>query len=177
MKRMIIVLTTLVFIMSVPMLAAAMSHEEHSDHGKISDDMQHGSMDHDKEMSGDMHMGGHDMGDFVEVGKVTEDGVVATVMLKAYDEKARATMAKMGMTATHHVMVSFTDEKTGKPIATGTVAIMVKGQDAKPVMMMKMGEGFGGDVTLKEKGEYTLEIGTKLEDGNKRRFDVNYHNM
>jgi hypothetical protein len=176
MKRMIIVLTTLVFIMSVPMLAAAMSHEDQGAQGKMSNDMDHGAMDHGKEMSGGMHMG-HDMGGFVEAGKVTQDGVVAIVMVKAYDEKARATMAKSGMTATHHVMVSFTDEKTGKPIATGTVAIMVKGQDAKPVMMMKMGEGFGGDVTLKEAGMNTLEIGTKLEDGNKRRFEVDYHNM
>ena len=177
MKRIIIVLITLVFIMSVPMLALAMSHEDHSEHGKKNDDMQHGSMDHTKEMSGEMHMGGHDMGEFVEVGKVTEDGVVATVMMKAYDDQTQATMAKMGMTATHHVMVSFTDEKTGKPIAEGTVAIKVKDQDAKPVMMMKMGEGFGADVTLKEKGESTLEIGTKLEDGNKRQFDLEYHNM
>jgi hypothetical protein len=177
MKRMIIVLLSLFFIMSVPMLAAAASHGDQSDHDKMSSDMQHGSMDHSKEMSGEMHMGGHDMGEFVEAGKVTQDGVVANVMVKTYDEKAKATMSKMGMSATHHVMVSFTDEKTGKPITTGTVAVMVKGQDAKPAMMMKMGEGFGGDVTLNEKGMYTLEIGTKLQDGNKRRFDVEYHNM
>ena len=181
MKRTTTAILALLFAMVTPMMAAAMSQDDMSSQGKVmSDDMKHGAMDHAKEMSGDMHKG-HDMSNmeegFVEVGKDTQDGVVATVKVKTYDEKAKATMAKMGMNATHHVMVFFTDEKTGESVGSGMVAIKVENQDDKPVMMMQMGPGFGGDVSIKEKGMYTFEIGTKLADGKKRQFEVEYHNM
>jgi hypothetical protein len=172
MKRFTYALLFTVMVMGMPMLAAAMSHDDHSAQGKaMADDMKHGDMD--------MHKG-HDMasmdGDFAEIGKNTQNGVVATVKVKTYDEKTLATMKKMGMDATHHVMVFFTDEKTGAEIASGKVALKIKGQDAKPVMLMQMGTGFGGDVALKP-GMYTFEIGTKLEDGNQRQFEVMFHNM
>ena len=115
-------------------------------------------------------------GDFVEIGKDTQKGVVATVKVKVYDEKTKATMAKMGMNATHHVMVFFTDEKSGDAIASGKAALKIKGSDAKPDMLMLMGTGFGGDVSVGE-GMATFEIGTKLEDGQKRQFSIMYHNM
>ncbi len=119
-------------------------------------------------------------GGFVDVGKETQDGVVATVQIKAYDGETIDKMKTMGLEATHHVMVYFTDEKSGKPVAGGMVAVKVKGAEdtpAKPVMMMLMGDGFGSDVTVKGKGMYTFEIGTKLEDGKKRQFEVDFHNM
>ncbi len=140
--------------------------------------MDHGS--HGKEMAKDMKHDGHDMdqqkGDFVEIGKDTQTGVVATVKVKTYDGKTLASMKKMGMDATHHVMVFFTDEKSGDEIAGGKVALKVKGQDAKPAMMMLMGKGFGADVSLSEMMT-TFEIGTKLEDGKKRQFSIMFHNM
>jgi hypothetical protein len=161
MKRFTITMMALVFAMGMPMIATAA--------------MDHGS--HDKEMAGDMK---HDMsameGGFVEIGKDAQKGVVATVKVKTYDEKTLASMKKMGMDATHHVMVFFTDEKSGDEIAGGKVALKVKGVEAKPVMLMLMGTGFGGDVTLKD-GMYTFEIGTKLEDGKKRQFSIMFHNM
>ena len=43
-------------------------------------------------------------------------------------------------------------------------------------MLMQMGTGFGGDVTVGE-GMATFEIGTKLEDGKKRQFSIMFHNM
>ena len=182
MKRFTIAIMVMLFAMGVPAVVMAMDHGDmkHDDKG-----MQKGhemGMDHSKEMSHDMHKG-HDMGggdDFVEVGKDTQDGVVATVKVKTYDAETMATMAKMGMDATHHVMVFFVDEKSGKPVAGGKAAIKVKGAEdtsAKPAMMMLMGDGFGGDVTVKGKGMYTFEIGTKLEDGKKRQFEVGFHNM
>ena len=166
MKRLTFAITALVFAMGMPMTALAMNHS--STDKEMSKEMDH-----------DMHKG-HDManqdGDFVEIGKDTQEGVVATVKVKTYDEKTLATMAKMGMDATHHVMVFFTDEASGNAIASGKVAIKTKGSDAKPVMMMQMGSGFGGDVTLGD-GMYTFEIGTKLEDGKKRQFSIMFHNM
>lgn len=165
MKRFTLVMMALVIAMSMPMIATAMSHEDHADKGKA--------------MSEDMHKG-HDMAsqgdDFVEIGKDTQEGVVATVKVKTYDEKTLASMTKMGMDATHHVMVFFADEKSGKEITGGKVALKLKGEETKPIMMMQMGAGFGADVSLSEMMN-TFEVGTKLEDGKKRQFSIMFHNM
>ncbi|MDH3544320.1 MAG: hypothetical protein OET55_00310 [Desulfuromonadales bacterium] len=184
MKRLTFTMMALIIAMAIPMVAIAMDHGSHDK--EMSKDMDHDKhkahdmkMDDAKEMNHDMHKG-HDMaaedGDFVEIGKDTQDGVVATVKVKAYDEKTRATMAKMGMNATHHVMVFFTDEKTGEAVASGKAALKIKGEDAKPAMLMQMGPGFGSDVSVDD-GMSTFEIGTKLEDGKKRQFSVMFHNM
>jgi len=166
MKRFTFAMMVLIIAMGMPMVAIAMDHGSHDK--EMSKDMDH-----------DMHKG-HDMaakdGDFVEIGKDTQKGVVATVKVKVYDEKTKATMAKMGMNATHHVMVFFTDEKSGDAIASGKAALKIKGSDAKPDMLMLMGTGFGSDVSVGE-GMATFEIGTKLEDGQKRQFSIMYHNM
>lgn len=188
MKRFTLAMMVTVFAMGMPMIAFAM---DHSAHGKeMADDMkQHGDMEHSDQgkhkghdmekmdMSKDM---AHDMGakegDFVEIGKDSQKGVVATVKVKTYDEKTMTTMANMGMSATHHVMVFFTDEKSGAAVASGKAALKIKGNDAKPTMLMQMGDGFGGDVTVGA-GMATFEIGTKLEDGEKRQFSIMFHNM
>ena len=182
MKRFTTTIVALLFVFVAPILTLAASHADHSGHGKaMAADMKHGDMQHgDMAQSKDMHKG-HDMANmddgFVEIGKDTKEGVVATVKVKAYDEQARATMAKMGMQATHHVMVFFADEKTGAELAGGKAAVKVQGQDAKPVMLMQMGAGYGGDIALAGPGMYTFEIGTKLADGNKRQFEVGFHNQ
>jgi len=193
MNRLSITFLAVVFAMGMPMAAMAMNHMEHPDMDKsmAAEKMQHGdmehadqgmhkgsaeSMEHAKEMSHDMHMGDMASNDeFVEIGKDTQNGVVATVKVKTYDAETKATMEKMGMHATHHVMVFFTDEKTGEPVS-GKAALKVKDQEGKPAMMMQMGNGFGTDVTLEE-GMHSLEVGTKLEDGSKRQFTVMFHNM
>lgn len=194
MKRFTLAMMVLVLMLGLPMMSAAMNHG--SNDKEMSKDMDHDmhkGHDMDKDMNHDMHKDhdmdkamdhgmhkGHDMGatsaDFVEIGKDIQGGVVATVKVKTYDETTQATMAKMGMNATHHVMVFFADEKSGTTIASGKVALKIKGDEAKPVMLMQMGTGFGGDVSLGE-GMATFEIGTKLEDGEKRQFSVMFHNM
>lgn len=178
MKHFTFAILALTFAMNMPTIATAMSHEDHTDKGKaMAEEMkQHGDMEHADQGK---HKG-HDMDmkkdDFVEIGKDTQNGVVAKVKVKTYDEATRATMTKMGMDATHHVMIFFTDEKSGDAIAAGKVALKVKGEEAKPVMLMQMGEGFGADVSVQE-GMHTFEIGTKLEDGQKRQFSIMFHNM
>jgi len=180
MKRLIIAVMAVVFAIGMPSFVIAMSHAENGSDDKAMQKGHDMGMDHGKEMSHDMHkdhaMGGDD--DFVEVGKDTQDGVVATVKVKTYDEETMATMSKMGMEATHHVMVFFTDEKSGEAVEGGKAALKVKGSgdSDKPVMMMLMGNGFGADVKL-EGMMITFEIGTKLEDGKKRQFEVGFHNM
>ena len=184
MKHFTYAMMALIIAMGMPMVAIAMDHGSHDK--EMSKDMDHDmskshdmKMDDAKEMDHDMHKG-HDMeaadAGFVEIGKDTQDGVVATVKVKAYDEKTRQTMAKMGMNATHHVMVFFTDEKTGEAVSSGKAALKVKGEDATPAMLMPMGSGFGSDVSVGD-GMSTFEIGTKLEDGKKRQFSVMFHNM
>ena len=184
MKRLTFTMMALIIAMAMPMVAIAMDHGSHDK--EMSKDMDHDmhkghdmKMDEAKEMDHDMHKG-HDMaaedGDFVEIGKDTQNGIIATVKVKAYDDKTKETMAKMGMDATHHVMVFFTDEKTGSSITSGKAALKIKGEDAKPSMLMQMGTGFGSDVSVEE-GMSTFEIGTKLEDGEKRKFSVMFHNM
>jgi len=174
MKRLTIAILALVFATGLPVAATAMKHMEHGEHGKA---MAEEKMQHGKDMSDDMHKGHvtDDSDDFVEIGKDTQKGVVATVKVKTYDEETKATMAKMGMSATHHVMVFFVDEASGKALG-GMAAIKVKGQQGKPAMLMQMRDGFGADVTLGS-GMSTLEIGTKLDDGKKRQFEVGFHNM
>ena len=181
MKRLIIAVMAVVFAMGMPSFVIAMSHAEHGSDDKAMQKGHDMGMEHGKEMSHDMQkdhaMGGDD--DFVEVGKDTQDGVVATVKVKTYDEETMATMSKMGMAATHHVMVFFTDETSGEPVAGGNAALKVKSSEdtsAKPIMMMLMGNGFGADVKL-EGMMVTFEIGTKLEDGKKRQFSIKFHNM
>ena len=171
MKRFTIVMMTLVFAMGMPMFAGAMSHESKTGDSKpMAGNM---NMDHSKGMSPGMQM---DQDDFVEIGTDTQDGVVATVKVKTYDEKTLASMKKMGMDATHHVMVFFTDQKSGDDVAGGMVALKIKDSEADPVMMMQMGAGFGGDVALKD-GMFTFEFGSKLKDGKKCQFSIMFHNM
>jgi len=194
MKRLSVAILTLAFAMGLPMAAAAMKDMDHGDHGKTmaEEKMQHGDMEHAdqgkhkghdmkmehaEDMSHDKHSG-HTMSgddDFVEIGKDTQKGVVATVKVKTYDEETKETMAKMGMHATHHVMVFFADEASGKAVG-GKAALKVKGQEGKPTMLMQMGDGFGADVTIGN-GMSTLEVGTMLDDGKKRQFEVGFHNM
>jgi len=193
MKKLSITILAVCFALGMPLAAMAMNHMEHSDMDKSmsGEKMQHGDMEHadqgqhmgqnmDMDMDHDKGMGhkmsGMDGDDFVEIGKDTQDGVVATVKVKTYDDETRATMAKMGMHATHHVMVFFTDEKSGEAVGGGKAALKVKGEEGKPSMMMQMGEGYGVDVNLEEMMN-TFEIGTKLEDGEKRQFSIMFHNM
>ncbi len=87
MKRFTIALLTTIFAMSMPMIAAAAM--DHGSHDKtMAEDMKHDA----KEMSHDM---GNQKDDFVEIGKDTQKGVVATAKVKTYDEKTLASMAKM----------------------------------------------------------------------------------
>lgn len=187
MKKLTTVLLTMTLTMGMPIIAVAMNHSSHG--AEKSQEMKnHGDTEHADE---GMHKGhdmkmdkghgmAHDMkadGDdgFVEIGKDTQKGVVAKVKIKTYDAETLATMQKMGMDATHHIMIFFTDEKSGADITGGKIALKVQGTEMKPAMLMQMGNGFGGDVSLKG-GMQSFEIGTKLEDGEKRQFSVDFHN-
>ena len=143
-------------LITLPAAVFAASHE-HTMGG-----MDHGSMS----KKGDMHKG------MLTVGEQTVDGVKAIVYLN----DVKATMAKMGMKETHHLMIHFY-AKDGKTIETGTVAVKIKGPDGKEsgaIKTMGMDGHFGADVILEQKGAYVFTVGTQLADGVKRQYELKY---
>ncbi len=104
---------------------------------------------------------------------VEVDGVSAMAHLK----DIKAAMAKMGMTATNHFMVMFTDQKSGKQLTDGMAALKITnpaGKTSSPIMLMAMSSTFGSNITLNKPGLYKLDVGTRLNDGRKRVFHFTY---
>ena len=181
-----ILVMAMALLMMAPASLLAMSHGDHSNmdedkatHGeKMSNEkmneMGHENMkkmDHGK-MEGMDHDGMGMQGDMMMLGDMTVEGVQARAHLKDVGEA----MAKMGMDQTHHIMVSFVKDGNGAeglPIEKGRVAVKIINPDEserEPIKMMGMQGHFGADITLKEKGLYHFYIGTKFEDGTKRKY-------
>ena len=169
MKKLILISVLFVFV-AAPVSLLAMDHGK-MDHDKM-EGMDHSKMDHGK-MEGMDHSKmdhssmNHD--GMMMLGTQVVEGVKASAQLK----DTSAAMSKMGMAETHHLMVFFVNNDNNNALAKGVVAVKVKGPDdkeAKPVKLMGMGDGFGADLALKEKGSYHFYVGTKLEDGVKRQF-------
>jgi hypothetical protein len=163
MKKTTLVIALAALTLSAPAAFAAMDHDHDAmpmDHGSMK--MDHGSMK--------MKHGVHSM------GKVTHeevvDGVKATYMIM--DIKAK--MKEMGMKETHHMMVEFTDAKSGKNLSEGTVTVKImapdKSEQTKELMAMPgmegMGAGFGSDLEMPKKGKYGVMTKFKLADGKVR---------
>jgi hypothetical protein len=161
-RKTIVLLLAALFALAAPLAAfAAMEHEDQGkkegmDHGKM-EGMKHG------EHGG---MGMH--GAMVMLGEQTQDGVKAMAHLNDVKEA----MAKVGMKETHHFMVAFVDA-AGKQIIEGNVAVKIKdpaGNEMGPVKLMGMEEHFGADIVLEKAGKYEFMVGTKLKDGEKRKY-------
>lgn len=149
MKKQLFIVALLTLLALPGVLFAAMN--EHSGHSTA---------------KGDMHKG------MLTVGEQTVDGVKAIVYLN----DVKATMTKMGMKETHHLMIHFY-AKDGKTIENGTVAVKIKGPDGKEggaIKAIGMDAHFGVDVVLEQKGSYVFTIGTQLADGVKRQFELKY---
>ena len=179
MKNIRTIVITLILLAALPLVVQAMSHGDGStsdmDHKKMDHEgmsskaMDGDSMDHSKMDHGSMNM----QGDMIMLGDTDEDGVKAEAHLK----DVKAAMAKMGMGTTHHFMVMFVDDASGKPIDSGAAAVKIKGPDGKEgaaVKLRGMQGHFGADVELTEPGEYHFIVGTKLADGKKRQFEFEY---
>ncbi|HFQ82232.1 MAG TPA: hypothetical protein ENK33_12805 [Desulfobacterales bacterium] len=120
-------------------------------------------------MNMDMKMGGKQI-----MLPMTE---VSGVRAMAHIKDIKAAMAKMGMTATHHFMVMFTDLKSGEQLTDGMAAVKITnpaGKTSRPVMLMAMRGIFGSDITMNKPGIYKLSVGTRLNDGQKRVFHFSY---
>jgi len=138
----------------------------HQDGGKI--DLHSG---HDiPGGNGDVNAGG-----MIVVGSMVSKGIKGTAQIK----NVSVAMADMGVTPTHHFMMSFVDEATGNKIEGGSVALKITNPDAKisePIEMIGMDGHFGVDIILDMEGEYHFRLGTKLEDGTKRKYHFHYVN-
>jgi len=127
--------------------------------------MDHGSMEGMDQ--GSMKM---DHGGMMAMGKLAHeevvDGVKATFRIIDIKEK----MEKMGMKETHHIMVVFTDAKSGKQLGEGDVKVKVMGPDKSEQTkeLMGMEGGFGSDFSMPKKGKYGVMCKFQLKDGKTR---------
>ena len=170
MKRKLIVLLAM-SILAMPV--AALSAGGHGDHGEM-EHKGHDSMD-EKKGHGDHgdHGSMKKMGDMIMLG----DEIVKDVRGMAHLKDVGKAMADMGMDETHHIMIMFSEEGSGKALEKGSVAVKITSPDeqiSSPIKLMGMQGHFGADITMKQKGMYHFKIGTKLADGTKRQYHFHY---
>lgn len=153
-SKLVRTLLTVALIAAVPTLASAMEGMEHGS--------SKAGMSHVSKGAGQ-----------ILIGSDIQDGVRGTAHL---DDISKA-MAELGMKATHHLMVTFKEEKGGKGVDSGMAAVKVidpSGAKGEAVSMMAMEGSFGADLTLGKPGKYVFEVGTKLTDGKKRQYRFEY---
>ena len=155
MKKMTVLIAA-VLALSAPLAALAMDHE--------SMPMEHGSMKME-----------HGSG-MMAMGKLAHEEVVDGVKTSFRVIDIKAKMKEMGMKETHHIMVVFTDAKSGAKLSEGEVKVKVTGPDKKEQVkeMMGMEGGFGSDFTMPEKGKYGVMAKFKLKDGKVRSVKFLY---
>lgn len=144
-----------VLLAAVPPVAASSTHE----HG-------HGPGD---------HAAASPDGGMAMLGAQTSKGIQGMAHIKDVSDA----MAKAGQVTTHHFMIAFIDEATGRQVNSGTVALKVTNPDAKiseTIELVGMDGHFGADLVLDMKGEYHFKLGTQLEDGVKRKYHFHYVN-
>lgn len=141
MKKMTILISAL-FAFLAPMTSFAMDHESMK--------MEHGGM--------------------MSMGKLAHEEVVDGVKATFNVIDIKAKMAEMGMKETHHIMVVFTDVKSGKQLGEGEVKVKVQGPDKSEQLkdLMGMEGGFGADFTMPKKGKYGVMVKFQLKDGKVR---------
>lgn len=112
-------------------------------------------------------------GDMILVGNAVQDGVEAMLHLK----DVAAAMNEMGRDVTHQLMVIFIDQATGEPMEAGSAAVKFRfaGREAgQPVALTEKQGYYGADLELEGPGRYQFIIGTRLDDGKKRQFSLDF---
>jgi len=142
MKRMIIVVAA-ALALSAPGTTPAMDHGAmNMDHGTGM--MAHGTVIHEEVV----------------------DNIKAIFSVTDIKESMQGMELPKGMKETHHLMVAFTDVKTGKVLATGEVKAKLLAPDKAEQVKDLMGmEGhFGADFDLSKKGSYGVMVRFKVGD-------------
>lgn len=148
----VIAATAAILALAVPAAFAAMDHS--------SMPMDHGAMNH-----GAMKME-HGSG-MMSKGKPAHEEVVGSVRASFRVIDIQKKMKEMGMKETHHIMVMFSDARSGKMMSGGEAKIKVMGPDKSEQVkdLMGMEGGFGSDFTMPVKGRYGIMCKFKLADG------------
>jgi len=150
MKKMTVLLATLISV-TVPVFSyAAMNH---ADHGSM--DMDHGA----------------------QQGTVAHeevvDGVKATFIIQSMAEAMKGMKMEMPaqMKETHHIHVEFKDTKTGQALTKGDVKIKVLNPDKSEQLkdLVGMQGHFGADIDLSKKGKYGVMTKFQVKDGKVRQ--------
>ena len=144
MKRMALILAATLTV-AAPLLSLA-AHD-------------HGAMGH-----GDMMAGGQ------AAHEEVVNGVRATFEVLDMRDQMHGEMPK-GMKETHHVMVTFTDAKSGKKITEGEVKVKIQGPEKTEQTrdLRGMQGHFGADFNLSKKGSYGVMCKFRLKDGTVRQ--------
>jgi hypothetical protein len=146
MKKMAIILATLISV-TVPVFSyAAMNHD---DHGSM-------DMDHSAQQGTVAH-------------EEVVDGVKATFIIQSMAEAMKGMKMEMPalMKETHHIHVEFKDTKTGKALTKGDVKIKVLNPDKSEQLkdLVGMQGHFGADIDLSKKGKYGVMTKFQVKDG------------
>lgn len=110
-------------------------------------------------------------GQMMQMGTVVHQqvagGVKATFSVIDIRAQVKGTELPKGMKETHHLMVRFTDVKSGKPLTAGDVKVKIVGPDKSEQVKDLMGmEGhFGADFVMAKKGKYGIMCKFKLKGG------------
>lgn len=153
-------------IAGVALLASSALAMEDLKHHKMSESMEHGHMQDMNGMDAGM---AHSRGGMIIFDEDVHEGVKAMCHLMPIDAKMMAAGSKV----THHLMVTLSDAKTGKPVESGTVAVKIDspdGKEAAPVRLMGMQGHFGADVVLDQPGIWHFRIAAKLADGKVHKY-------
>lgn len=168
MRRQMNILIVALFIAALPLAATAAEMDEHDKTESLEHKREYGAMpglEHGEH--------GKTTGGMLMLGEQTVDGVKAMAHL----QDVKAAMARMGRKETHHFMVAFADTATGKQISYGAAILRIKspsGQEGEAVRLMAMEGYFGADITLAEKGVYTLTLGAKVGGEKRRQFEFKH---
>lgn len=145
MKRTAAVLIATIFAVSAPMTVSAAEHGSKHNHG-----------------------GMHATGKTIHTEII--DGVQATFTLIDMKEQMKGMEMPAGMKDTHHLMIIFKDNKTGKMFSEGQVKVKISGPDKSSQIktLLTMNGGFGSDIALPLKGKYGIMTKFQLKDGKVR---------
>jgi hypothetical protein len=148
MKRTAAVIMAATFAMSAPVIVSAAEHAS-----------AHKQTSHDSMTS---------LGKLIHTETV--NGVKATFRLIDLKERMKGMEMPAGMKDTHHLMIMFSDAKTGKMLSDGEVKVKIAGPDKSEQVktLMAMSGGFGSDVNLSVKGRYGIMTKFLLKDGKVR---------
>jgi len=126
---------------------------------------------------------GHDKGKMGNTGRMGElirevnvDGYELTYHLIDMQEKMKGMEGMKEMTMTHHLMV-YIKAPHGHQIEKAKVGYMIQDpkNEKQKAMTMAMGDGFGADVKMKNKGAYSIK--TKILVNDKKLMDEFSHHV